>query len=531
MVEAKSVLSDLDLFYITPLKSHYVMWTIFDEKVLKRFRFIHDGLESPYELVRLGIGTMEYLMSTMLNRPLSSDDYCTAVQVIDWRPFAPIDSRKVRGDYRSDVQNALERLIPMFLAHYPQSLRTIYLICPPKEVFAPLPIPDNILQKCVLLDDRKHLATHLGSGVPPEFGGTGKPLKDMDCFRDPNIERENTEDGIQIEPRRLWKQHEQLPAKETDDNLNTKCPGKPLHSEQGIYKQLDSDRGRLLYSETIGPPSIVLDPKDLDVAEDLCPPRADLPRVGPRVVLADSDMVAKFGAGVRLAEAEAMHLAQTLTSVPVPKVLSAYVLNDICYIIMSYENGESLCSYWDRASDREKMSVISQLHDNVEQIRAIKGDYIGGLNRSPCKGLIFKAGWGDSATYSYGPYNSEAESNEGIVQALEDRYAPNCRSTDLHFTSAHCAYIINQMVRELKGHRIVFTHGDLRPANILVRADGTVVFLGWGLAGFWPEYWEHYRAMFHVPWTTSWDREVELFIPPYHIENSVIKRVTDVLWY
>lgn len=75
----------------------------------------------------------------------------------------------------------------------------------------------------------------------------------------------------------------------------------------------------------------------------------------------------------------------------------------------------------------------------------------------------------------------------------------------------------------------MFTHGDLHPGNIIVRPDGKIVLLDWGLAGFWPEYWEFYRAMFNPAWRVSWDRSVERFIPPYYVEYRVISTVFGVV--
>ncbi|CRL24950.1 Protein kinase-like domain [Penicillium camemberti] len=234
--------------------------------------------------------------------------------------------------------------------------------------------------------------------------------------------------------------------------------------------------------------------------------------MGAHVVFADSETVAKFGHGVRLAEAEAMHLASTHTTIATPKLLSAYILDGVGYIVMSYERGESLAQYWDRVSKTEQNRVLEQLQDYVNQMREIPGDFIGGLDGSPCRDGIFEAGYGDYTSYSYGPSESEESFNEGIVQALRDQMRP-------------------KTVRGLKNHKIVFTHGDLHPGNIIVRADGTVVLLDWGLAGFWPEYWEFYRALFTIPWRGSWDRMVEKFIPPFYVEHSVIKRVFGTVWH
>lgn len=284
---------------------------------------------------------------------------------------------------------------------------------------------------------------------------------------------------------------------------------------------------RLIYSETIGPPTITLDPDDLQKADNLCPGK-----MGARIVLADSDMIVKFGHGVRLAEAEALHLASTRTTIAVPKLLSAYILDGIGYIIMSYEAGESLEQYWDRTSQADHDRVLESLRDYVKQMREIPGDFIGALDGSPCRDGIFEAGYGDYTQYFYGPYPSEESFNEGIIQALRDRLRPKMLELedDIESNFFNGEYALHQTVRGLKNHRIVFTHRDLHPGNIIVRADGTLVLLDWGIAGFWLEYWEFYRAMNSIPWRASWDRMVEKFIPPFYIEFSVMKRVLGTAW-
>jgi hypothetical protein len=50
---------------------------------------------------------------------------------------------------------------------------------------------------------------------------------------------------------------------------------------------------------------------------------------------------------------------------------------------------------------------------------------------------------------------------------------------------------------------IVFTHGDLRPANIIVTATSpakVVAILDWEQAGWYPDYWEYCKAMFTAPY-------------------------------
>jgi hypothetical protein len=102
---------------------------------------------------------------------------------------------------------------------------------------------------------------------------------------------------------------------------------------------------RLIYSDGVGASTIISDPEDLKHAEDLI-----LDKRGARLTWANTDMLVKFSHGVRLAEAEALHLVSMCTTIAVPKLLSAYILGGVGYIIMSYEKGEPFERYWDRAS-------------------------------------------------------------------------------------------------------------------------------------------------------------------------------------
>lgn len=239
------------------------------------------------------------------------------------------------------------------------------------------------------------------------------------------------------------------------------------------------------------------------------------------------------GTNVDLAEAEALHLAATKTTIAVPTLHSAYVLDGVGYIVMSYEEGEEFEKYWDRVSETERDHVLEQLREYLNQMREIKGDYIGRLNNSPCKDGIFLGGYGDYTKYSYGPYPSEESFNEGIVQALRDRLPAETikRENDLESTFFNGEHELYQTVRSLKNHEIVFTHADLHPGNIIVRADGTVVLLDWGLAGFWPDYWDSYRARHCFHWRVSWSRMLEKFIPPFYLESNLMMRVFATVWH
>lgn len=503
-----------------------MMWIKIDEEVMKRFSLLHENLSTPHGIMKLGLGAMELVASWLFENVPGDDSSPTNAIfcVVEFKIHGTSSGRRDNRSYCSMVHEALEALVPLIHSHYP-IFEKIYVIRPCEKYLAELEIPECLLTKTTILSSRRDLAVHLGVEMLPENSAAGNPSASTDSVQSKSLEDECTGKRVLESAgktdREAVTQNYVSESAESTPSISSHRSGtepRPEHVEA---------EPRLIYSDTIGSPSIILDPEDLKTAEDLFPEK-----MGARLVFADSDMVAKFGHGVRLAEAEALHLVSTQTTIPVPKLLSAYILDGVGYILMSYEEGESLENYWDRASKLEQDNILNRLNDYVRQMREIKGDFIGGLDGSPCRDGIFEAGYGDYRKYSYGPYQSEEDFNEGIVQALRDRLPPEllARGDDpdsIFFTSE---YVLYQTVRGLKGHEIVFTHGDLHTSNILVRSDGTPVIVDWGLAGFWPEYWEFYRAMFNPPWWVSWDRMVERIIPPYYVEYNIMKKVFAVVW-
>jgi|TARA_R110002003_G_scaffold214_40_gene16330 hypothetical protein len=65
---------------------------------------------------------------------------------------------------------------------------------------------------------------------------------------------------------------------------------------------------------------------------------------------------------------------------------------------------------------------------------------------------------------------------------------------------------------------ILLTHGDLRPANIIVTAKGpvkVVAIVDWEQAGWYPDYWEYCKAMFTASYDGEWRGWVDRFLDPH----------------
>jgi thiamine kinase-like enzyme len=64
----------------------------------------------------------------------------------------------------------------------------------------------------------------------------------------------------------------------------------------------------------------------------------------------------------------------------------------------------------------------------------------------------------------------------------------------------------------------VFTHGDLRPANIIVTSTSpakVVAIVDWEQAGWYPDYWEYCKAMYTTDYEGEWAKCISKFLDPH----------------
>lgn len=283
--------------------------------------------------------------------------------------------------------------------------------------------------------------------------------------------------------------------------------------EPELTSRANTETERLILS-SLGMPPYMPDPADLAFSTK---------DFGRKIQWLDDHTLAKYGPDIKLNEAEAMIYVSRKTSIQCPKVIGAYILDGWGYIIMTYEKGQRLTEFWPQACDADRKKVIDQLHRYIKDMRRMEQNYIGGFGRTHCCAGEFM--WDFDPNEKYGPYKDEDGFNEGIVRALYRKSASSARISPESEAYQKAYQKEKEMVNSHKGHKIVFTHGDLCPANILIRPDKTVVILDWECAGFYPEYWEWYKAT----WAGGYDRSlhipIEKFIPPFPREAENMAHV------
>jgi hypothetical protein len=192
------------------------------------------------------------------------------------------------------------------------------------------------------------------------------------------------------------------------------------------------------------------------------------------------------------------YLATHVPELPIPHCLGVLRSDQRTYLFMSRALGTTLESVWPELSTTQKMSIQEQLNSLFRLLRtqttenSESGVRLGSFVSGLCKDIR------RTHRISSGPLRTEAEFNDFLL------YHPNKTVTPWV-----------KMIRcSLKDdHRIVMTHGDLHPRNIMVNLEanespmqGEVIhtekmvvrvtsIIDWEAAGWYPESWEFVKAV------------------------------------
>ncbi|KAF7556368.1 hypothetical protein G7046_g6314 [Stylonectria norvegica] len=213
-------------------------------------------------------------------------------------------------------------------------------------------------------------------------------------------------------------------------------------------------------------------------------------------VLGLGDSIAlKTGPYVEMDEVSNLLYVRSKTpDVPTPTCLGAFQCDKRPYFFMSRASGVTLESVWLELSRPQKLSIRSQLNEIFGKLRAqdydtstdqLKlGSFASGICRDTRR----------DQRVSEQTISTEADFNNFLY------HAPPRTATDLIKAA-------RSTMRE--DHRIVMTHGDLHPRNIMVswgdvqesgesvtnRALTITSIIDWELAGWYPDYWEYVKAL------------------------------------
>ncbi|KAG7428148.1 hypothetical protein NW761_006668 [Fusarium oxysporum] len=180
-------------------------------------------------------------------------------------------------------------------------------------------------------------------------------------------------------------------------------------------------------------------------------------------------------------EYNALRVLKQKTTIPAPRAFDVVPQNtgeeNFGYLLMSRVPGTALVTCRDALSDQDYANLSAQLKECVSQMREIPKPVTHGIAIYNTLGEACR----DPRIRDWapiGPFPDEAS------------FSQNLRFSD---------------ESSRRGHKIVFTHEDLSPRNIIMeRIKDSAGARGWRLsdiidwetAGYYPEYWDYTKSMF-----------------------------------
>lgn len=227
------------------------------------------------------------------------------------------------------------------------------------------------------------------------------------------------------------------------------------------------------------------------------------------VIKRGKDIAIKYGNHMVIGEAEALDFAKQ-AGVPVPNVISfGQQGRSHHYIEMDYVEGDTLENLWRGMNPEVRLSVAHQLRDILKVMRKLPPppNFIGAFNRNELRDVRHYDIFVRPSCPDEAAFNTFLTEDETIPAAIRRGFR--------HFVGT--------------SHRVVFSHCDLAPRNIMIRDGRIVALLDWEAAGWYPEYWEYVKFMHMGGLDDAWQSFVdEVFTERYDDE---LVAYTGLLWF
>ncbi|KAM0082591.1 hypothetical protein ACKRZS_005214 [Fusarium odoratissimum] len=232
------------------------------------------------------------------------------------------------------------------------------------------------------------------------------------------------------------------------------------------------------------------------------------------VIFESLGLVVKFGKEPRVTVAEGQclwSLRRHLPSVPVPEMYGWTEDGGEVFLYMQLVEGVTLEKIWEFLNKEDKTGICDQLRDMVVDLRQVKRDsndeFLGQINRGPLLDVVFADGIRPRA----GPFSSVKGFHDWFSFLLKRLAASGSHWEGHELEDVPDPY--RQLLHDDPG--VVFTHADLHQSNIMV-SEGwpcrIVAIIDWHQSGWYPDYWEFYKAEYTNHWESEW---VQKYIPMF----------------
>lgn len=238
-------------------------------------------------------------------------------------------------------------------------------------------------------------------------------------------------------------------------------------------------------------------------------------------------LILKWSDGTRLEEVLTMKAVRQ-AGFPVPKVICYGEHPDYPHapvsILMTRVPGDELGRVYEKLSDEDRRSIAEELKGYIEIMRGWPNPW-GGNRICSYIGTAIRSV--RIPMHLGGPFESEQELNEFLIKpSWPEGFASRAEYEDAD-TRARKMHKLS--------HPIVFSHGDLKHHNIMVKDGRITGFLDWESAGWYPDYWDYTTALRFTMEEFWWyDFMMELGARKYLVEldcDRALNNLTSASYY
>ncbi|KAF2107557.1 kinase-like domain-containing protein [Lophiotrema nucula] len=233
--------------------------------------------------------------------------------------------------------------------------------------------------------------------------------------------------------------------------------------------------------------------------------------------------IVKTGFRVHLTEGATMKYLAENTTVPVPHVYCSFLYKNRAYIVMERIQGDELSKASKTMSKESVDIVFTQLRKFFQELRKLKPPLGTGVE-SCVKGSLYDSRI-PRGNPRFGPFLTIQEFHFWLRRDLKPDDLKD-REKDQDW------YDLQDMMSKQDGPwpTPIFTHGDLSPANVLVRDGNVVGIIDWEFAGWYPYYWEYTSAWFGNVTRTDWQSMLDKIIDRPLPEVFKMEEVRNKWW-
>ena len=212
-----------------------------------------------------------------------------------------------------------------------------------------------------------------------------------------------------------------------------------------------------------------------------------------------------------------MYLAKHAADIPAPRPHGIVKMSGLFIIFMTYVPSITLENTWHKLNKSQKSSIRDQLDRIFIRLRSLPfpaGFLLGGVAGEGCKDL-----------------RRHLRRNKNQIVTSEEFV--DFLFSDPHYGSSVYIQFLRELLPTIPSN-YVFTHGDLRPDNIIVEFSSNnqctiTSIIDWEYSGFYPEYYESLKVTNCM--ATNEKTDWYLYLPPsISPRKHPVRWLVDRLW-